>query len=73
MLQVERIFSIISQETGMNTWFFLTREGRKGPFSSKTNAQLALTNYLSNCLLHPDSSRKRTRVISNRFVPEPNS
>ena len=73
MFEVERIFSVISQETGLNTWFFLTREGRKGPFSSKTNAQIALTNYLSNCLKHPDSSRKRTRVISNRYISAPKS
>jgi len=64
MFRTERFLSAVNPGTGLPAWYFLTREGRKGPFSSKTNAQVALHHYIDSCARQGLASR-RTRLLAN--------
>ncbi len=62
MFKTERFISVLSSQTGLTVWYFLTREGRKGPFSSKVNAQIALHDFISQSVRRGRSNR-RTRLF----------
>lgn len=64
MFRTERFFSVVNPNTGLRVWYFLTREGRQGPFTSKTNAQLALCDFIVNNTKQGSSSR-RTRLLAS--------
>lgn len=58
MFSSERFLSVLSPHTGLRVWYLLTREGRKGPFSSKANAQIALQDFISQRFKQGGSSRR---------------
>ncbi|WP_442785756.1 DUF6316 family protein [Methylomonas sp. MK1] len=64
MFRTERFLSVVNPDTGLPAWYFLTREGRRGPFSSKTNAQLALYQYVADYARQGLACR-RTRLLAN--------
>lgn len=47
MFSVERVFCQLNVQTGLKDWLFSAREGNIGPFSSKSNAENALKEFIA--------------------------
>ena len=62
MFKTERIFSAQFKDTGVIVWYFLTREGREGPFASQTEAQQQLHEFIVARLNDPK------RIPRTRFL-----
>ena len=50
MFQVDRVFSEKVATSGATQWFFLTREGVVGPYSSKEKASDELKQFIARCV-----------------------
>ena len=66
MFQSDRIFSCSNSDTGLMDWFFYTREGIYGPFSSKKQAIQDLNEYIQHCRNTGDDGG-RTNPEQNRL------
>ncbi|OAI17802.1 MULTISPECIES: DUF6316 family protein [Methylomonas] len=62
MFKTERIFPTRNPDTGATVWFFLTREGREGPFSSEGEARQKLEAFIDRQLNNPK------RIPRTRFL-----
>lgn len=61
MFRTERLQNVVDKGTGLKVWYFLTREGRRGPFSSRTTAQIALSDFVASTAKLGHANR-RTRL-----------
>jgi len=64
MFRTERFISFVNPQTGLKVWYFLSREGRIGPYSSRINAQIALHSFLASRHQQGEVNR-RSRVLIN--------
>lgn len=62
MFKTERIYSATNQATGSVAWYFVTREGREGPFASEADARRKLHQFVSHCINDPQ------RIPRIRFI-----
>ena len=62
MFKTERIFSAKFKDTGIMVWYFLTREGREGPFASESEARQHLHEFIVERLNDPK------RIPRTRFL-----
>lgn len=69
MFEVDRIYSVRSEKSGLTEWYFLIRDGRRGPYSSITNARIALDQYVLNCIKCGITNRQSSRRVVNRITP----
>jgi hypothetical protein len=69
MFKIDRIYSIRSDKSGLTEWYFLIRDGRRGPYSSITNARIALNEYVLHCIKYGITNRQLSRRVVNRIVP----
>lgn len=65
MFRTERLQSVVDKGTGLRVWYFLTREGRRGPFTSQVTAQIALHDFIVNKIKLGPANR-RTRKLTDR-------
>ncbi|WP_221053219.1 DUF6316 family protein [Methylomonas koyamae] len=63
MFKTNRIFTVISNDSGLPVWYFLTREGRQGPFVSEADARRNLDEFILKSISLPN------HVPRTRFVP----
>lgn len=64
MFRTERLQNVVDKGTGLKVWYFLTREGRRGPFTTQTVAQIALRDFIANTAKLGHSNR-RTRLLTD--------
>jgi hypothetical protein len=69
MFEVDRIYPVKSEKSGLTEWYFLIREGRRGPYSSVTNARIALNLYVSDCIKNGITNRQASKRYVNRLTP----
>jgi hypothetical protein len=69
MFEIDRIYSVRSEKSGLTEWYFLIRDGRRGPYSSITNARIALDEYIINCIKNGITNRQLSRRLANRITP----
>ncbi len=69
MFEIDRIYSVRSEKSGLTEWYFLIRDGRRGPYSSITNARIALDEYIINCIKNGITNRQLSRRLANRIKP----
>ncbi|CAI8955027.1 DUF6316 family protein [Methylocaldum szegediense] len=50
MFRADRVFWERNNVTGQTEWFFLTREGVKGPYQSEALARKALDEFKEQCI-----------------------
>lgn len=62
MFKTERIYSATNQATGLLSWYFITREGREGPFASEADACRKLHQFVCQCIDDPQ------RIPRTRFI-----
>ena len=68
MFDVDRIYSVRSEKSGLTEWYFMVREGRRGPYSSITNARIALDQYILNCIKNGITNRQLPQRLVNRIT-----
>lgn len=66
MFRSRRIYSVASSENALTVWYFLTREGRKGPYGSEAIAKGALQEFIIERMRDPEN-RPRTRFIASHY------
>jgi hypothetical protein len=69
VFEVDRIYSVRSPDSALTEWYFLVRDGRRGPYSSINIARIALNEYVSSCVKDGITNRQNSRRIINRIVP----
>ena len=69
MFEIDRIYSVKSDKSSLAEWYFLVRDGRRGPYSSITNARIALNEYVLNCVKNGITNRQISRRLTNRITP----
>jgi hypothetical protein len=50
MFNQDRVFSQRNPDTGHMEWYFDTREGLMGPFTSEVLSRKALQNHIKHCI-----------------------
>lgn len=66
MFKVDRIFSVLNQNTGAIEWYFQAREGNSGPFQSRQHAELVLEHFVKTCVESGDTGG---RSLGNARTP----
>jgi hypothetical protein len=71
MFEDDPIYSQADRSTGMQGWFFNTREGEMGPFLSKEKAKMARQEHLDYCIKHSIDGGRTTGTTNSKLSLEP--